>query len=73
LLIVTTPISRVLRAAPGETQFWSKPFPYGNFSRPWSCTDGNLNYYIGAQIANTGYVRDRVRIHGAYSSIEGGL
>jgi hypothetical protein len=22
---------------------------------------GNLNYYIGAQIANTGYVRDRPR------------
>ena len=45
-----------------EEQFWTKPYPYGN-----SCGHlalhiiGNLNYYIGTQIANTGYVRDRKR------------
>ena len=45
-----------------ERQFWGKPFAYGN-----SCghlvlhLTGNLNYYIGAQIANTGYIRERPR------------
>jgi uncharacterized damage-inducible protein DinB len=43
-----------------DDQFWTKPFNFGN-----SCghlvlhLTGNLNYYIGAQIAGTGYVRDR--------------
>lgn len=43
-----------------DDQFWTKPFVFGN-----SCghlvlhLTGNLNYYIGAQIAGTGYVRDR--------------
>jgi hypothetical protein len=45
-----------------ETQFWSKPFPYGNsFGHLVLHLTGNLNYYIGAQIANTGYVRHRAR------------
>ena len=43
-----------------EKQFWTKPFPYGNsFGHLVLHLTGNLNYYIGAQIANTGYVRDR--------------
>ena len=45
-----------------EKQFWSKPFPYGNsIGHLVLHLTGNLNYYIGAQIANTGYVRDRPR------------
>src|ERR1035441_444877 len=43
-----------------ERQFWQKPFPYGNsFGHLVLHLTGNLNYYIGAQIAGTGYVRDR--------------
>src|ERR1035438_3760886 len=43
-------------------EFWQKPFPYGNsFGHLVLHLTGNLNYYIGAQIANTGYVRDRPR------------
>ncbi len=43
-------------------QFWRKPFPYGNsFGHLMLHLTGNLNYYIGAQIAKTGYVRDRPR------------
>jgi len=43
-------------------QFWQKPYPYGNsFGHLVLHLTGNLNYYIGAQIAQTGYVRDRPR------------
>src|SRR5262245_11416831 len=43
-------------------QFWTKPYPYGNsFGHLPLHLIGNLNYYIGAQIAGTGYVRDRER------------
>ena len=50
-------------AAPlNNTQFWTKPLPYGNsFGHLVLHLTGNLNYYIGAQIAATGYVRDRPR------------
>jgi Protein of unknown function (DUF664) len=45
-----------------NTQFWQKPFPYGNsFGHLVLHLTGNLNYYIGAQIAQTGYLRDRPR------------
>jgi DinB superfamily len=45
-----------------EEQFWLKPFPFGNsFGRLVLHLTGNLNYYIGTQIAGTGYVRDRPR------------
>ena len=45
-----------------NAQFWQKPYPYGNsFGHLVLHLTGNLNYYIGAQIANTGYVRDRPR------------
>lgn len=48
-------------AAPlSEEQFWAKPFVFGNsFGHLVLHLTGNLNYYIGAQIADTGYVRDR--------------
>ena len=53
---------RELAAPLTETQFWTKPFPYGNsFGHLVLHLTGNLNYYIGTQIANTGYVRDRPR------------
>jgi hypothetical protein len=45
-----------------EDQFWHKPFPFGNsFGHLVLHLTGNLNYYIGTQIAGTGYVRDRDR------------
>ncbi len=45
-----------------EEQFWTKPFPFGNsFGHLVLHLTGNLNYYIGAQIAQTGYLRDRPR------------
>jgi len=48
-------------AAPlSQEQFWGKPFAFGNsFGHLVLHLTGNLNYYIGAQIAGTGYVRDR--------------
>jgi DinB superfamily len=48
-------------AAPlSNEQFWQKPFPFGNsFGHLVLHLTGNLSYYIGAQIANTGYIRDR--------------
>jgi DinB family protein len=51
-----------LSAPLSNEQFWTKPFPFGNsFGHLVLHLTGNLNYYIGAQIANTGYVRDRPR------------
>ncbi len=43
-------------------QFWQKPYPYGNsVGHLVLHLTGNLSYYIGASIAETGYVRDRHR------------
>ncbi len=43
-------------------QFWRKPYPYGNSAGHLVLhLTGNLSYYIGARIADTGYVRDRDR------------
>jgi hypothetical protein len=43
-----------------EEQFWKRPYPYGNsFGNLVLHITGNLNYYIGTQIANTGYIRER--------------
>lgn len=51
---------RDLAAPIGEEQFWTKPFPFGNsFGHLVLHLTGNLNYYIGAQIAAMGYVRNR--------------
>jgi uncharacterized damage-inducible protein DinB len=53
---------RELAAPLSESEFWQRPYSYGNsFGHLVLHLTGNLNYYIGAQIANTGYVRDRPR------------
>lgn len=49
-----------LAARLSDEQFWTKPFPFGNsFGHLVLHLTGNLNHYIGGQIAGTGYVRDR--------------
>jgi uncharacterized damage-inducible protein DinB len=41
-------------------ELWARPYPYGNsIGHLLLHLTGNLNYYIGAQIAGTGYIRDR--------------
>lgn len=41
-------------------QLWVKPYPYGNsIGNLILHLTGNLNYYIGAQMGQTGYVRNR--------------
>ena len=41
-------------------QLWERPYPYGNsIGHLLLHITGNLNYYIGSQIAQSGYVRDR--------------
>jgi len=53
---------RELAAPLTNAQFWHKPYPYGNsFGNLVLHLTGNLNYYIGAQITGTVYVRDRPR------------
>ncbi|HKM67050.1 MAG TPA: DinB family protein [Candidatus Acidoferrum sp.] len=43
-----------------EEQFWRNPFSYGNSAGHLILhLTGNLSYYIGAQIAGTGYIRHR--------------
>ena len=43
-------------------QLWTRPHPYGNsIGHLLLHLIGNLNYYIGACVAGTGYVRDRDR------------
>src|SRR5262249_54852161 len=43
-------------------QIWRKPHSYGNsIGHLILHLTGNLNYYIGARVAETGYVRDRDR------------
>lgn len=52
----------VLAEKLSDEQFWTRPYPYGNsFGHLTLHLIGNLNYYIGSQIANTGYLRDRAR------------
>src|SRR5215831_2804697 len=53
---------RTLSEKLSEQEFWTKPFPYGNSVGHLALhIIGNLNHYIGAPIAQTGYVRDRDR------------
>jgi hypothetical protein len=53
---------RELAAPLNDDQFWSRPFGFGNsFGHLVLHLTGNLNYYLGAQIGETGYVRDRDR------------
>ena len=41
-------------------QLWQRPFPYGNsIGNLVLHLTGNLNYYLGAQIAGNGYIRHR--------------
>jgi uncharacterized damage-inducible protein DinB len=43
-----------------EEQFWHNPYSYGNsVGHLVLHLTGNLSYYIGARIAETGYVRNR--------------
>jgi hypothetical protein len=43
-----------------EQQFWKNPYSYGNsVGHLVLHLTGNLSYYIGTQIAGTGYVRNR--------------
>ena len=45
-----------------EEQVWMRPFAHGNsVGHLLLHMTGNLNYYIGARLAGTGYVRDRDR------------
>ncbi len=51
-----------LSDALSEDEFWSRPYAYGNsVGHLLLHITGNLNYYIGTEIAHTGYVRDRDR------------
>jgi uncharacterized damage-inducible protein DinB len=53
---------RVEKAARSVTdeQLWTKPFPFGNsIGHLVVHLTGNLNHYIGALIAGSGYVRNR--------------
>ena len=53
---------RELAAPLSQKQFWDKPFLFGNsFGHLVLHLTGNLNYYVAAQIAETGYIRDRAR------------
>jgi uncharacterized damage-inducible protein DinB len=43
-----------------DDQFWQNPYSYGNsVGHLVLHLTGNLSYYIGARIAETGYVRNR--------------
>ena len=43
-----------------EDQLWTRPFPFGNsIGHLVLHLTGNLNHYVGALIAGTGYVRHR--------------
>ena len=45
-----------------DEQFWSKPFSFGNsFGHLVLHLTGNLNYYFGTEMNESGYVRDRPR------------
>ena len=43
-----------------DDQLWARPYPYGNsIGHLLLHLTGNLNFYIGAEIGGTGYVRNR--------------
>jgi len=53
---------RELAAPLSEDQFWTKPYGFGNsFGHLVLHLTGNLNYYIGSEVAASGYKRDRNR------------
>jgi uncharacterized damage-inducible protein DinB len=52
-------VERAVRSVPRE-KLWVKPYPYGNsVGHLVLHLTGNLNHYVGAGMAGTGYVRDR--------------
>src|SRR4051794_25819463 len=54
-------VDRAVRSLPREA-LWVKPLPFGNsVGHLVLHLSGNLNHYVGAIIAGTGYVRDRPR------------
>jgi uncharacterized damage-inducible protein DinB len=43
-----------------DEQLWTRPYPYGNsIGHLLLHLTGNLNFYVGAEIGGTGYVRNR--------------
>ena len=55
-------VVRELAAPLDERQFWAKPLEPGNsFGHLVLHLTGNLNWFVGAQLGGTGYVRDRER------------
>lgn len=53
---------RTLAEPLSEAKFWSKPLDPGNsFGHLVLHLTGNLNHFVGAQLGNSGYVRDRER------------
>jgi len=45
-----------------DEQIWQRPFSHGNsIGHLLLHMTGNLNYYVGARVAETGYLRDRDR------------
>jgi uncharacterized damage-inducible protein DinB len=56
---LATRVERAARSLPRE-KFWARPLPFGNsVGHLILHLTGNLNHYVGAKIAGTGYVRDR--------------
>ena len=52
-------IERLVRSL-SEEELWANPFGFGNsVGRIVVHLTGSLNHYIGAEVAGTGYVRDR--------------
>jgi uncharacterized damage-inducible protein DinB len=52
-------VEQIVRSVPAES-LWVKPFSFGNsIGHLVLHLTGNLNHYIGAMIAGTGYVRER--------------
>jgi uncharacterized damage-inducible protein DinB len=58
---LATRVERAVRSVP-QDKLYVKPFAYGNsIGHLVLHLTGNLNHYIGAVIAGSGYVRDRPR------------
>jgi uncharacterized damage-inducible protein DinB len=54
-------VERAVRSLPSE-KLWVRPFPFGNsVGHLVLHLTGNLNHYVGALLAGTGYTRDRPR------------
>jgi uncharacterized damage-inducible protein DinB len=52
-------VEKAVRSIPPES-LWTRPFPFGNsIGHLVLHLTGNLNHYIGAMVAGTGYVRHR--------------